>query len=263
MKNILSQPQIDRIRKQCRKMKINQYTINNNGSIDAHQDVDLYFDHTGEFPIKFNKIFGDFSCDRNEMTTLENGPVFVSGNFNCSNNKLTSLAFAPKIVQGDFDCTSNLITSLKSNLKEVGGNFDCSSNKLKSLRYSLKEINGFFACSNNEITSLKNGPVTIGSAFFCDDNFLKNLEGAPEKIGREFVCTGNKLTTLMDMPVNSVDYLFYGNPLPDYLLDTCARLNYEEVGVFIKYQNHYDVWTPEFNQEKFDELIAEIQDGLR
>lgn len=263
MKYILTQKDLDSIKRKCKKMKIDHYTINNNGSIDIHQDVDLYYYFEGKIPIKINKVFGDFSCDHNELTTLENGPVFVSGNYNCSHNLLTSLEYLPKVIQGDFDCTTNLITSLKSNLKEIGGNFDCSSNNLKSLKYSPREINGFFSCSNNKITSLKNGPVTIGKAFFCDDNLLRNLEGAPNKIGKEFVCTGNKLSTLSDMPVYPGDYIFYGNPLPDYLLDTCSRLNYEEVSVFIKYQNHYDVWTPEFNQRNFDSLIEEIQDGLR
>jgi hypothetical protein len=97
----------------CRRYYIKNYTINPDGSIDVGAPVDLYELGLTKLPLKFNKVNGYFSCDGNELKTLEGSPVEVNGNFLCHNNKLTSFQFAPKIIRGDFICTDNNIKTFE------------------------------------------------------------------------------------------------------------------------------------------------------
>ena len=152
----------------CRKYEIENYTINPDGSIDVDGDVNLYYLKLTKLPLKFNKVFGDFSCSNNELTSLDGCPKEVGGDFYCNNNKLTSLDGSPKEVGGDFNCDNNELTSLDGCPKEVGGDFNCYNNKLTSLDGS-PNYSGYFDCSNNKLTSLEGCPEVNGD-FDVDDN---------------------------------------------------------------------------------------------
>jgi hypothetical protein len=75
-------------------------------------------------------VDGNFSCDYNELTSLEGAPKSVGGSFYCHYNQLTSLEGAPQSVGGNFYCNHNQLTSLKDvhkHVKEVGGTFSCNT----------------------------------------------------------------------------------------------------------------------------------------
>ena len=81
----------DSIEKICRKYRIKNYTINEDGSIDVNGDVDLIDKKLIELPLNFNRVNGDFNCSHNYLTELKGCPKYVKGSFNCDSNKITDL----------------------------------------------------------------------------------------------------------------------------------------------------------------------------
>ena len=100
-----------RIATVCAFFNITNYQINDDLSIDVNDHVSLSNRGVGEFPLKFNKVYGNFNCSSNNLTTLENGPKFVGGNFDASYNKLSSLQGWPKEIVGDAELEYNRINS--------------------------------------------------------------------------------------------------------------------------------------------------------
>ena len=94
----------------CKQYGIENYTVNDDGSIDVNGSVDLYGYQLTELPLVFNKVTGYFSCGYNNLTTLKGSPKWVGGFFGCSNNQLTSLEFSPDYVGGYFWCDYNNLT---------------------------------------------------------------------------------------------------------------------------------------------------------
>jgi hypothetical protein len=101
-------------------------------------------------------VDGNFSCDYNQLTSLEDVPKSVGGSFYCNGNRLTSLEGAPKSVGGDFYCHRNQLTSLRDvhkHVKEVGGTFYC--NTVKS------HVLGLFLVKGLQEVDLNNEPVNV------------------------------------------------------------------------------------------------------
>ncbi len=89
-------------------------------------DIDGNFDCSGEnltsfLGIKFGKVSGYFSCQKNELTSLQGCPTSVDGAFACSDNQLTSLQGCPTNVGGDFYCSYNELKSLKGCPTSISG----------------------------------------------------------------------------------------------------------------------------------------------
>ena len=97
----------------CKKYKIENYTINEDGSVDVKGFVHLNDKHLRKLPLKFGRVTGTFYCNYNKLTTLEGSPRWVGGDFTCNNNKLTSFEGAPDYIGGTIDCSSNKIESFE------------------------------------------------------------------------------------------------------------------------------------------------------
>jgi hypothetical protein len=137
----------------CKKYNIENYTVNDDGSIDVDGNVDLLWYRLTELPLNFNRVTGYFNCSRNKLTSLKGSPRWVGGYFYCSHNQLTSLEFSPDYVGGYFSCYNNYLTSLEFSPDYVGGWFGCGMNKLTD-NYCDTEIGGSF------YTSLKQDGLT-------------------------------------------------------------------------------------------------------
>lgn len=133
---------------------INDYTFNEDLSIDVFSHVDLSNRNLKELSVKFNKVHGGFNCSNNNLTSLKNAPNWVKSGFDCSNNKITSLEFGPK---------------------EVGGNFICASNKLSNLQFCPDTVANLEA-TNNEIDTLKYFPKNIYGNCIIRFNKIKNID---------------------------------------------------------------------------------------
>jgi hypothetical protein len=167
----------------CEKYRIENYTINDDLSIDVDGDVSLKGEGLEYLPLKFN---------------------YVSGYFGCSYNDLVSLKGSPQTVGGDFNCYSSGLKTLKGSPQTVGGDFNCYSNELKSLEGSPRTINGRFSCSNNELKTLKGSPQTVGGSFYCADNELRDLEHFPEVSGGIYI-EGNTVNLLVYTFIKKAD----------------------------------------------------------
>lgn len=173
---------------------IENWTINNDLSVDVDGDVKLYGPFSnGQLPLRFGNVSGSFDCSRLRLTSLEGAPQFVGGSFHCASNNLTSLEGAPHT---------------------VGRSFYCSENKLTNLVGAPQSISGSFYCSNNSLTTLKGAPSIVGNTFACSSNELKNLEGAPEEVGNVFYCHDNPLRTLGNIETQVGEFVI-SSPIPE------------------------------------------------
>ena len=150
------------INKICKKYDIENWTINNDGSIDV--DGSVYLNHITliELPLKFGKVSGDFYCDNSNLTSLLGSPREVGGNFDCHDNELTSLEGSPKFVGHAFYCHYNKLTSLEGAPDKIGSDFLCTYNRLINFKY----------------LPLANGYVFFGNPI---DEFLKYLNDYVDK----------------------------------------------------------------------------------
>ena len=106
----------------CKEYDIENYTINDDGTIDVDGNVYLSFNDLTELPLRFNKVTGNFNCGGNNLTTLKGCPRWIGGYFYCGHNDLTSLEFSPDYVGGYFSCSYNKLTDNYC-IAEIKGNF--------------------------------------------------------------------------------------------------------------------------------------------
>lgn len=179
----------------CRKYNIKHYIINEDGTVDVNEDVDLSNKFLTKIPIKFGIVAGEFNIINNQLTSLEGSPNEVYGNFYCSENKLSTLKGGPKSVMGDFYCSKNQLISLEGSPDIVGKNFDCGLNQLTSFEGVTQTIGGGFYCGNNKITSFKGSPTIIkGDALYCNNNKIITLIDCPEV--NVLYCTMNPISVI-------------------------------------------------------------------
>jgi hypothetical protein len=164
----------------CKEYRIDNYTINDDLSIDVNGDVDLCDRGLNKLPIKFGNVSGDFYCDRNQLISLEGAPQLVSGGFYCHRNQLTSLEGAPQSVGGEFYCSDNRLTSLEGAPQSVGGDFYCYNNQLTSLEGAPQTVGGDFICRDNPIYSIWRLFVDYTKVeLFNDYDPVREIDGKP------------------------------------------------------------------------------------
>lgn len=147
---------------------IENYIINDDGTIDVNGDVDLYGLHLKKIPFKFGKVLGNFKCNSNELESLEGCPYYVGRVFNCSQNNLHTLIGSPKFVGYNFICRVNYLKDLIGSPIEVCGSFLVSNNDLKSLEGMTSEIGSDFNCYNNRDLKELDSVSNIEGNIYCD-----------------------------------------------------------------------------------------------
>ena len=229
MKNLITKEEKDRIDQICKKYKIRNYAINSDGTIDVDDSVYLGEMKLQILPLKFGKVTGGFNCFSNALSTLEGAPHTVGGNFACGRNpELHSLVGGPSKVGGNYSC------------------YDCT------------------------LTSLVGAPATIPGNFWCQNNALSSLVGIPETIGNLFDCENNRLKSTYTGDVDPViagNILLTDNILPQLFMFTMYTNDniVEDLMIkILKFQRHFMIWNDDLslNEENFNDLIAEIKEGL-
>ena len=192
------------IEKICDKYNITNYTINDDGYIDVNNSVYLDYYELTELPLKFNKVFGIFSCSRTGLTSLEGGPKYVGGNFDCGNNILTDLKGSPKEVDGNFYCNDNKITSLEFGPEVINGIYSSQNNDLYDI-YGLKTKGyHYIYLNNNPISSVfinKNGFNEFDSRLATYFNSAKIIENK----NNEYSVNIKRLQYIQTMFENKID----------------------------------------------------------
>lgn len=159
----------------CHQLKIKNYTINMDGSIDVGGDVHIHNKGFSKLPLKFRNVTGNFLCMYNELKTLEGSPKYVGGYFDCSHNELNSLGGGPKRVEGGYSCNFSELVSLKGAPEYVGDYFKCMNNNLESLEYSPEYVGGSYYFHCNKIVNIDGITDPIGDRIFCHDNPIYSI----------------------------------------------------------------------------------------
>lgn len=195
-------------------MKIKEYTINSDLTVDVDGDVNLSSKNLTHIPIQFGTV-KNFFIINNKLTSLVGAPFEVNGYFYCQNNQLTNLNGSPQVVNGTFNCSHNRLTSLIGAPVEVSGIFDCSYNELTNLENGPQSVLSSYNCNNNKITTLKtNQFLSLGEGFNCANNQLTSLEGVPNMIEGSLDCSNNLIMSLEFLPqVVKEDFDLSYNPL--------------------------------------------------
>ncbi len=176
------------LEKELEKFNITEYILNEDGSIDINDEVDLLNLNLNKIPFKFNKVNGNFFISQNNLTSLHNCPNYISGDLFSNGNKLTSLEYGPEYVGSDYFCDDNKLVTLKGCVEEVYGHFDCRSNELTSLEFCPMDVKGWFDCSFNNLEYLDRSPL-IGGDFYCYGGMFKSkpeFNGSCRKLVWEF-----------------------------------------------------------------------------
>ena len=134
--------------KQLEKYNIENYTINNDGTIDVDGGVSIAGCYLTKIPFSFGKVTGDFICSSNKLTSLVGCPKEVGGYFSCSFNKLKDLIGGPQEVGDVYHCYNNKLETLEGCAGDIGEYLDCTNNNLEMLDCS-SVINGDIYCSGN------------------------------------------------------------------------------------------------------------------
>jgi len=109
------------IRNWLDEMGVEGYTIRDDLLIDVKKHVDLEYKDLKEFPgfIQFDRVYGYFTCNGNDLTSLRGCPKYVKGSFYCDYNKLKTLDHCPQRVEISFWCQGNKIQFSEEYVKKL------------------------------------------------------------------------------------------------------------------------------------------------
>ena len=190
--------------KVCEYYKIENYTIDDDLSIDVDGSIGLYNKNLEHLPLKFNYVHGGFQCNRNKLKSLEGCPKTVGGDFVCYGNKLKSLEGCPQSVGGDFYCFTNDIETLKGSPQTVDGDFYCFDNNLVSLEGCPQTVDNF-DCSDNKLRDLEYFPEVSGDVYTEENTvnllvytFIKNADNFMIEDFNDYEIVRNRDTVMLD-----------------------------------------------------------------
>ena len=138
----------------CRQYDIQNYTINDDGSVDVDGNVRLYGELLTKLPLKFGKVTGYFNCSNNQLISLEGSPHWVGNHFDCDNNKITSLDGSPHWVGGNFDCSRNNLKTLEGGPEVVINGYYCRNNNLNNFKGFPEDFDGYTDFYGNPVYNL-------------------------------------------------------------------------------------------------------------
>jgi hypothetical protein len=157
----------------CEEFNLSNYNINDNGTVDVHDGVNLTLRGLYKMPIQFGVVYGYFNCNHNSLSSLEGSPVKLGGGFLCGSNNLITLDGLNILrVNEYFYCSNNQLISLKGCPMYVEGDFNCSTNNLTTLEYGPEEVTGTFWCNYNSNLTYDKRFVKKYGAFSSDDESM-------------------------------------------------------------------------------------------
>ena len=172
------------VEKICKKYKIENWTLNPDGTVDVDGDVYLSAQRLSKLPLKFGRVTGNFFCHYNQLTSLEGCPTEIDGDFWCHSNKLTSLEGCPTEIGGYFWCSYNQLTSLKGAPEYIEGKLDFMPNnnlpeyikQIVDLNYDDKDIQKYILKWQKEYD------IWRRDGSFNQDRFILMMEDAGDEL---------------------------------------------------------------------------------
>jgi hypothetical protein len=110
----------------CTDNLIENFTINNDLTVDVNDNVILYQVPMKELPIQFGYVKGDFILGENGLLSLNGVPHTVDGDFICGGNEIQSLDCFPKNIKARIVLLNNDIKSYTSPLEHANNIIWCT-----------------------------------------------------------------------------------------------------------------------------------------
>jgi hypothetical protein len=155
------------------------------------------------FGISFGEVTGDFRCGSNMLASdsLIHFPRVIGRNFTCYKNKLTTLIDGPISVGGGmYDVKNNKLESLQGLAQDVKV-LSCSGNKLISLDGCPNEMDTI-DCDKNKINTFKGAPKEL-KRLIASNNQLKDFDGFDDKEYEVIGLFNNQISSFSGMTLSS------------------------------------------------------------
>ena len=214
LENQQTKEEIDSI---CQKYSIENYTINDDGTVDVDDDVYLYNKGLTKLPLKFGKVSGFFNCSKNQLTSLKGAPYYVGRYFDCSRNNLTTLEDGPKTIIGDYYCNGNSLVNFKGFPEDFDGYVNFDGNPVNKILINIpynKSDKFIYWC--NEYDAIDERGKVIPERM---EEVYHKLEF--HKIGLKYNYVNESLKYLNINNIN--DYIFYQIPFKFFKEGKCIK----------------------------------------
>lgn len=117
----------------CKEYDIENYTINDDCSIDVNDNVMLASNYLSKLPIKFRNVYGSFNISFNSLESFDNFPDYIEGDFVFNDNHIEVLRNMPRV--NGMTCghsnrytnvTPDMLTLLSNDYYPIEDSFDYS-----------------------------------------------------------------------------------------------------------------------------------------
>lgn len=162
----------------------------------------------------------------NNIRTMDEIRYFTSlTDFSCNSNQLSSLNIDKNISLQRLCCEDNQLTSLDVSKNTALTFLDCGSNQLTSLDLSKNIALTELLCGGNQLTKLDIIKNTILTKLDCAYNQLISLDISTNSTLTELVCSYNLLTSLDLDKKTELTFLYCGNnQLTSLDVSKCKKL---------------------------------------
>jgi hypothetical protein len=122
------------------KMKIENYIINDDLTVDVDGNVSIGERDLIRIPVQFGVIKGWFDCSSNKLKSLQGSPKDCNHVFDCSHNELTSLEFIPQNCKRVICYWNDELTSLEGAPKNAKIDSDFSKQEVEAYKNGNKIV---------------------------------------------------------------------------------------------------------------------------
>lgn len=212
---------------------IQNFTINQDNTVDIKGDLHLIHVRTKKLPIQFGTVSGDIAVDSEMLESTWGLPKTLNGSLYWSGGKAgIDLSFLPEHIGGD------------AHFNWWEADFTTSS---------LKSVGGSFVIDHSKINTFEGFPNVVGGIVRVqadgDKNFsIKSFKGLPSvvKSGElELQCMDRNLNVISDLPIGVSSLTLshgsgamHGEVVIESDLTNCSHLNLANFGSIVRGLNN-------------------------
>lgn len=219
------------------RQKIQNYTINQDLTVNVHDDVGIIIDEY--IPVQFRQVTGNFIILQSQhIKSLKGVPLESCRDFGCRNQYISRVDYLPQKILGNVDLRFNSIYEIPAFAHcVIEGSIDLSENNISSLKGIQKKVKTDFNVGGNALSTLLGGPEEVAGTYFCSNCALPNLEGVAQSmkglnasnnrvntlnhlknvhITESLILHNNHLTRLEGLPLMITYLMISDNPIEEY-----------------------------------------------
>ena len=146
--------------------------------------------------VKGNENWYIFSCENNELTSLNVTNATLLKTLFCNQNSLSKLDISKNVELTDLDCSNNQLTALSTTNNSELLYLNCSDNEITSLTSTFynKKIETII-CNSNKLKTLPVG-ITSLKSLMCGYNEISKLNTSRMTLLEILTCPSNNMTEI-------------------------------------------------------------------